>query len=82
MGNLASEERMECNIDDQGVRFRRVWGIMVCSVGAVVGGLAWWSGIWWMWIIAGVCLAAGAFAIYESRKKWCALRAMGVKTRI
>jgi hypothetical protein len=73
---------MQCNIDDQGVRFRRVWGIMVLFVGLITAGLAFWSGIWWVWIIAAFCLIAGAFAIYESRKKWCALRAMGVKTRI
>lgn len=73
---------MQCNIDDQGVRFRRVWGIMVLFVGLISAGLAMWSGIWWVWIIAVACLSAGAFAIYESRKKWCALRAMGVKTRI
>jgi hypothetical protein len=73
---------MECNIDEQGVRFRRVWGVMVLTAGLISGGLAFWSGIWWMWIIAGVCVGAGGFAIFESRKKWCALRAMGVKTRI
>lgn len=73
---------MECNIDESGVRFRRTWGILALVVAAVVAGLAWWSGIWWLWVVVGVAAASGGFALYESRKKWCALRAMGIKTRI
>ena len=73
---------MECNIDDQGVKFRRVWGIMTLFTGIAVAALALWSHIWWFWIIAAVATAAGIFALYESRKRWCALRAMGLKTRI
>jgi len=55
---------------------------MVLLVAVVVCLLALWSGIWWLWLIAGLAAAAGIFAIYESRKKWCALRAMGIKTQI
>ena len=73
---------MQCNIDDTGVRLRRVWGIMVLCVAGVVAGLAWWSGIWWLWGLAGGAVVAGGFALFESRQKWCALRAMGIKTRI
>ena len=73
---------MECNIDERGVRFRRTWGIMNLLVAFVVAGLAIWSGIWWLWIIAAVGASAGAFVLDESRKKWCALRAMGVKTKV
>jgi hypothetical protein len=73
---------MQCNIDGRGVRFRRVWGAMNVMVGVVLAGLGLWSGIWWVWILAGACLLAGGFAIYESRKKWCVLRAMGVKTKV
>lgn len=73
---------MQCNIDQTGVRFRRAWGIMVLLVATVVAGLAWWSGIGWLWWIVGAAALAGGFAIFESSKKWCALRAMGIKTRI
>ncbi len=73
---------MQCNIDQQGARFRGVWGIMMLVTGAIMAGLALWTGMWGLWVIAGVCAAAGGFAIFESRKKWCALRAMGLKTRI
>ena len=73
---------MECNIDSQGARVRLTWGIMAVVAGVVLGLLSLWSSIWWMWVVAGVCVLAGAFAIFESRKKWCALRAMGIKTSI
>jgi hypothetical protein len=73
---------MQCNIDEKGARLRRTWGIMNVVVAVLLAGLAWWSGIWWLWIAAGVCAAAGTFAIYEARKKWCVMRAMGMKTSV
>jgi len=73
---------MQCNIDDKGARFRMVWGTMNLGAGIAVAAMAFWSGIWFLWLIAALAAAAGAFAIFESRKKWCALRAMGLKTRI
>ncbi len=76
------EESMQCNIDERGARFRLVWGIMNLMVGLLLGGLAAWSAIWWLWLIAAAAAAAGFFAIFEARKKWCVLRAMGVKTRM
>ena len=73
---------MQCNIDDQGARIRLVWGIMNLIVAAVLAGLAWWAGFWWIWLLAACCAIAGAFAIYEARKKWCVLRAMGLRTKV
>jgi hypothetical protein len=34
------------------------------------------------WIVAGVCVLMGAFAIFEARAGWCVMRAMGFKTRM
>jgi len=73
---------MQCNIDEKGAQFRRVWGTLNLMGGVVLGGLAFWSGVWWLWIIAGIAAAAGAFAIFEAQKKWCIIRSMGLKTRI
>ncbi len=72
---------MECNIDARGARYRLIWGIMNLVVAALTIGLALWLHVWWLWIVTGVCAAGGVFAIYESRKKWCIMRAMGVKTK-
>jgi len=71
---------MQCNIDERGARFRRTWGMMNLFVAGIMGALAFWSGIWWLWIICAVGAIAGGFAIFEARKKWCVIRAMGMKT--
>ena len=71
---------MQCNIDEEGARMRKTWGIMVLLAGIVLAGLALWSGTWWLWLIVGGCVAAGSFALYEAHHRWCALRAMGIKT--
>ena len=74
---------MQCNIDQKGRRVRMIGGI-VCTIGGLVclgvamAGLA---------VIKMVCtgialLISGAFQIYEARKGWCAIRAMGFKTPI
>jgi len=72
---------MECNIDERGARYRRVWGILNLAAGVLLAALAIWSRIWWLWVIVAVCVAGGALGLYESRKKWCIMRALGVKTK-
>ena len=73
---------MQCNIDAKGRAVRLVWGgmLVLCSlllgVLAVVGVLVGW----WVWALAGVLLVGGAFAVFEARKGWCLLRAMGIRT--
>ncbi len=71
---------MQCNIDDHGARLRRTWGIMVLLTAIMLAGLALWSNLWWLWLLVAPCLLAGSFAIFEAQKKWCVLRAMGIKT--
>ena len=34
----------------------------------------------WAWPLAGVCLAAGLFGLYESWRGWCIVRALGIRT--
>jgi hypothetical protein len=55
---------------------------MALFASALLAALAYWSGTWWLWIIVGVAAFSGAFAMFEARKKWCAVRAMGIKTSI
>ena len=47
--------------------------LAVCAaVGILVG--------WWWWVVAVCCLAAAGFQVFEARKGWCVMRAIGVKT--
>ncbi len=73
---------MTCNIDAKGRAMRRAGGILCCVLGVLLLGLAFAvHGFRWLLIGLGLILvAAGVFQFYESRKGWCALRAMGVKT--
>ena len=73
---------MECNIDDRGARLRKWMGYCWLLIGVLLGAFAFWAAWWWLWIVAALAVAGGAFALFESRKKWCALRAMGIQTRI
>lgn len=34
------------------------------------------------WVVTASCAAAGIFGLYEARKGWCAVRAMGFRTPI
>jgi hypothetical protein len=70
-----------CNIDSRGKRARLIYGILMVALGVVLL-LAWAlpQGQVWKWIVAIGCILGGAFAIFEARAGWCAMRAMGFKT--
>ena len=71
---------MKCNIDAQGARIRLVYGIMLLLTAAMLTGLAIWAGIWWLWLVVVAAAAGGIFALFEAKNRWCALRALGLKT--
>jgi hypothetical protein len=72
---------LACNIDSRGKTARLVYGIILVAVGIALA--LWWaygSGMPLRWIVAAICAASGAFAIFEARAGWCVVRAMGFKT--
>jgi len=74
--------RMQCNIDHRGRRARLISGI-ICLIIAVVllalRAIGTLDGAW-PWIVGAALIPIGAFQIYEARKGWCVMRAMGFKT--
>jgi len=74
---------LQCNIDSRGKRARLLSGIILILIALIVSGV-------WAWprhsavglAIALLFLIAGAFSIFEARAGWCALRAMGIRTRV
>ena len=74
---------MQCNIDARGKAVRLVWGLILLVAGvALLFAWARPSGSAWAWVVTVLCLAGGAFAIFEARAGWCVVRAMGFKTPI
>lgn len=70
-----------CNINQAGQVIRFLLGFVMFVTGlllfiiAVPGG-----GLWWRLLQSGM-MVGGIFLLYEGAMGWCALRAMGFKTR-
>jgi hypothetical protein len=72
---------MKCNIDARGRALRRNSGLVCCVLGGLLVTGTLWDRFFWLFLGTGIVLIlAGVFQLYESRKGWCALRAMGIKT--
>ena len=72
---------LQCNIDAKGKLIRLIYGVAFVLFGVVLiftwalrgGGAV-------AWLVSLVAILGGAFAIFESRRGWCAIRAMGIET--
>ena len=72
---------LQCNIDSRGRVARLVYGVVLMGAGSLAAWLwAAQTGSAWAWVVSVATIAGGAFAIFEARAGWCALRAMGIKT--
>jgi hypothetical protein len=74
--------KLQCNLDSRGMAFRLRLGTVILTAGVVAVWLWTPGGGWVAWAVSVAALAAGAFMIFEGRAGWCALRAMGMRTRI
>lgn len=74
---------MQCNIDAKGKAFRLIYGLLMIGAALLFAGLGLYGVLtgWWVWAAAGFLALAGAFGVFEARAGWCAVRAMGFKTR-
>ena len=74
---------LACNIDSRGKAVRFRYGVVLLFL-AVVLALAWAlpTGSGLGWVVAGLLAAAGGFSLFEARAGWCAVRAMGFRTRL
>ncbi len=74
---------VQCNIDAKGRAYRMASGVVVGAAGVVLFLLASLQRLSGGWVVPlGIVLVVcGAFQIYEGWAGWCALRAMGVRTK-
>ena len=78
---------MQCNIDAKGKAFRLISGVVLAIVGLIVIGLYAFEVFSIEWSMRGLgfgvgLILTGAFCIFEGWAGWCAVRAMGFKTRL
>ena len=74
---------MQCNIDSRGKIARLIGGLILLILAAILAILwAWPARSPLPWCISGILFIIGAFAVFEGRAGWCALRAMGFRTRL
>ncbi len=74
--------KITCNIDSKGIRLRRLGGGLLLALAASLAIAAWGTGLAWLWYPSAGLAAGGGFILFEAFSGWCALRAMGFKTKI
>jgi hypothetical protein len=75
--------KLACNIDARGRAVRRVGGVVALVIGvALLGVWAVPTGGLCAWMGSCTLVATGAFCVFEAWAGWCALRAMGMKTKV
>jgi hypothetical protein len=75
---------VQCNIDSRGRVVRLVSGLLWLGVAVLLlllAGVRVLQGAW-PWALAPAAAVLGAFQVYEGWCGWCALRALGIRTRI
>jgi hypothetical protein len=70
-----------CNIDRAGRNLRGISGVIFLAMG-ILFLIRCWPPNWKQWVIGVILLAIGGFQIFEAAIGWCAVRAMGFKTRV
>jgi hypothetical protein len=82
VGQIENLMSLTCNIDQRGRKARLVTGIIVdlCGTGLIVAGILLGD----KRLVAGGIFGCvtGSFMIFEGARGWCALRALGVKTKL
>jgi hypothetical protein len=74
---------LTCNIDSRGKALRLIMGSIFVLDGVTLMFLwAWRTGSQVGWVTSIGMVVIGAFMMFEGQKGWCALRAMGMKTRM
>ena len=55
---------------------------LIVGIGLIAAAILWHYAMAAMIFSGAMLVLCGGFQIFESRKGWCVLRAMGIKTRL
>lgn len=74
---------LTCNIDRRGRAVRAVGGAVALALSAFGGALVWLADLGlWGWAATATIAAFGVLGLFEAANGWCAVRAMGFRTRL
>lgn len=74
---------LTCNIDRKGRASRALAGGAAIALAAALASVVWSSGLGvWGWAMVTGLALLGAFGLFEAAYGWCAIRAMGFKTKV
>jgi len=75
---------MQCNLDARGKALRLIIGFFTLGAATLLAALILLGLVpgGWLWAAVIGAAAGGAFAVFEGRTGWCAVRAMGFRTPI
>jgi hypothetical protein len=71
---------LTCNIDARGRLLRAMIGLALLVIGLVLVFALPPSR--WLRAVEVLLTAAGVFCLFQAQAGWCALRAMGIRTRV
>jgi len=71
---------MKPNIGRGGRIARAISGTLCVAGGAACILFAWPEGTVWRWGLSLALVAFGGFQWFEAKKRWCVVRACGIKT--
>ena len=74
---------LTCNIDRKGRIARLIYGLVMLLLALVLLWFwAWRGGSAVSWIVTICAILAALVSVFEARVGWCAMRAMGFRTRM
>jgi hypothetical protein len=74
--------KLSCNIDQRGRKARLIGSRYLMTVAILLATGGWLMHLPWLFWAALTAFLVGAFMLFEARKGWCMLRAMGFRTRL
>ena len=74
------QESMKPNIGRAGRIARAISGTLCVLGGVACMVFSWPEAVLWRWVLAVLLIGFGVFQWYEAKRRWCVVRACGIRT--